>query len=142
MSHSIDECYAVYDETIRRARKDHACSACGLTIRSGDLYCQVFWVFDGAAGSVKRCGRCQKMHEHLRIKGGGEMWPDERLGCGLDYEEEWGREPPEEIQALPFLPADEASRTLSEEHARQAEMAAQRRAMRKALAKAKGRANA
>jgi hypothetical protein len=34
------------------------------------------------------------------------MWPEENLGCGLKYEEEWG-ELPDEIAAMAFaLPSD------------------------------------
>jgi len=39
-------------------------------------------------------------------------WPREDLGCGLDYEEEWEREPPPEIARLPLLSDDEAGQLL------------------------------
>lgn len=103
MSHSIDETYDVYEETVYRARKLHECDACDLPIKPGDFYCRVFILFDGRKETVKRCGACQKTHEHLRKLDPGELWPDERLDCGLEYEREWNREPPEEIAALPML---------------------------------------
>jgi len=107
MSHCIDEVYPVYREKERRANKSHTCDACKETIRSGDLYTNVGIVFQGEAETIKRCFRCQRIHEHLRGKGGGEFWPAERLDCGESYESEWEEECPEEIQALAFeLPSD------------------------------------
>lgn len=101
MSHGIDERYKVYNERRVKARKAHACGACGDPIEPGHEYTLVFIVFDRAR-SLKRCLRCQALHVHLRgVCAPHEMWPDERLDCGMDYEEEWG-ELPEEIAALAF----------------------------------------
>jgi predicted RNA-binding Zn-ribbon protein involved in translation (DUF1610 family) len=105
MSHAIDDVYEVYDERRPRARKPHACGACGEAIRVGDRYVSVFIVFDGDASTVKRCRRCQKIHEHLRGIDPGEVWPDEHLACGEGYREHWGRDPPPEIAALAFAGA-------------------------------------
>lgn len=105
MSHSCDEQYAVYAEKRVKARKAHRCGACRETIQPGHYYMRVGTVFDGSASTIKRCLRCQKIHEHLRTKCaevGYDMWPDERLNCGMDYEEEWG-ELPEEIGDLAFV---------------------------------------
>ncbi len=113
MSHLVDECYEVYRETVRKARKEHECSACRLPIRPGDYYCAVFIVFDHRSRFVRRCGACQTTHLHLRELGDGDMWPDERLNCGLDYEDEWNDEPPEDIAALPLLSADERGALLA-----------------------------
>lgn len=110
MSHSCDETYSVYDEQSRRARKLHRCSACKETIRPGDRYFSIHVVHDGAT-TIKRCLRCQKMHEHLRCLGDGDTWPDERLNCGESYENEWG-ECPLDIQRLAFLTPDEAQKEL------------------------------
>lgn len=109
MSHGVDndECYDVYDETCRRARKEHVCDACCEPIRRGDLYHVVTGVWDHSARSWKRCVRCQEIHVHLRTLAPGETWPDERLGCGTEYRAEWGRDPPPEIVALAFMSADE-----------------------------------
>lgn len=112
MSHAVDEYYEVYDERCRSARKPHTCNACKEIIQPGHRYFTVFIVFDGRTESLKRCARCQEIHEHLRDLGRGDTWPDERLGCGLDYMDEWGREPPPEIQELAFLDADEMQRRL------------------------------
>src|SRR3990172_6696784 len=107
MSYESDEHYAVYDEKFPAARKVHICDACNDPIRIGDTYTRVGIVYNGSGESVKRCMRCQRIHEHLRGLAPGETWPRERLNCGADYEDEWGREPPEEIQALAFaLPGE------------------------------------
>jgi len=107
MSHYAEEHYTVYNETGVRARKEHTCSACHEPIRPGDLYTRVAIIFEGSVEALKRCARCQAIHEHLRELSlehrDGEMWPDERLNCGQDYAEEWGGEPPPEIAALAFL---------------------------------------
>ena len=114
MSHSCEETYDVYRETVRRARKQHECDACRAPIRPGDYYCAVSVVHDNVAETVKRCGACQRTHEHLRVLCSERsswdrenFWPDERLNCGLEYDEEWGSEPPNEIASLPLLGADE-----------------------------------
>lgn len=101
MSYSYDERYAVYLETLRRAAKEHRCGACDEPIAKGHRYYVVTWVFDGSAGGVKRCLRCQRVHEHLRSLAPFEMWPEERLDCGESYEDEWGECPPE-IAELAF----------------------------------------
>ncbi len=103
MSRYCDEKYEVYREQPRRAAKEHICSACGETILKGHMYCSVGWVFDGSAGGVKRCLRCQKIHEHLRGLGDHDMWPDEKLNCGEEYTQHWGVEPPPDIEALAFV---------------------------------------
>jgi hypothetical protein len=107
VSHSCDETYDVYDETAVRARIAHRCGACGETIRCGDRYTKVHIVFQASAETIKRCLRCQAIHEHLRGLDPGETWPDERLDCGQDYEADWGEPPPDEVARLAFLTADE-----------------------------------
>lgn len=103
MSHYTEETYSVYDESLRRARKEHRCSACREKISAGHSYTRVAIVFDGEAETVKRCARCQAIHLHLRAKGREDgMWPDERLNCGETYRGHWGEDPPEEIAALAF----------------------------------------
>lgn len=100
----------VYRETIRKANRAHQCDACKLPIRPGDYYAAVWSISEGEAEAIKRCGACQTMHLHLRKlceDSDFNMWPDDRLYCGRDYEEEWGVEPPDEIAALPLLSDDE-----------------------------------
>lgn len=103
MSHDIDEYYAVHRNKRVRARKPHACDACGDVIAAGHLYNRVFWVFDGRAETIARCLRCEAIHAHLRVKCGWDMYPAERLDCGESYEDHWGDPPPAEIAALAFV---------------------------------------
>lgn len=110
MSHSCDEYYDVYNEKTRTANKEHTCDACEETILKGHRYTVVSWVFEGSAESCKRCMKCQALHLHLRKLEPGEMWPSERLDCGRDYKEHWGKDPPPEIAALAFMSQDEAQK--------------------------------
>lgn len=113
MSYYAEETYTVYNESFIKARKVHSCDACAENIQPGHVYARIFILFDGSARSVKRCLKCQRMHEHLRTLGAHEdMWPKETLNCGLDYEEEWGKPPPEDIAQLAFLSQEEAQREL------------------------------
>lgn len=108
MSHYADEQYDVYHEVRVFAVQAHECDAvmCDQPIRKGDAYWRIHVVYDGRAETIKRCVRCQTIHEHLRGLG-DDMWPDERLNCGQDYREEWGTDPPADIQALAFWRAGE-----------------------------------
>lgn len=115
MSYYADETYDVYETSYPVARKEHRCEACGHTIYPKEVYAKVRVVYDGTAETIKRCGRCESIHKHLRdLCAGEDMWPDERLGCGLDYEEEWGEKPPSEVVALPLLSSAEASHLANE----------------------------
>lgn len=109
MSGDVDEIAAAGSEVLRKARKEHCCTACKETIRVGDYYFVISMVHDGSASSWKRCWRCQKMHLHLRTLGdpGEQIWPDEQLDCGEEYEQHWGFPPPAEIAALAFVTAEE-----------------------------------
>lgn len=110
MSQWCDEAADVYSERATRARKAHTCAACGEAIAPGHVYTRVSIVFDGTVESLKRCARCQKLHEHLRTLGDHEMWPAERLDCGEEYAQHWGEDPPPEIAALAFaLPGEETT---------------------------------
>lgn len=107
MSGYADETYDVYDERFPVARKPHKCSACGETIAPGHRYARVGIVFQKEAETVVRCARCQTIHEHLRTLGDHDMWPDEQLNCGEEYEQHWGEKPPDDIAALAFaLPGE------------------------------------
>lgn len=108
MSHSSDAYYAVYCERPVKARKSHTCSACKDPIAPGHQYFRVSWIFEGKAEGIKRCARCQIIHDHLKdVAAPYDMWPAEKLNCGEEYREHWGVEPPEEIAALAFaLPGE------------------------------------
>ena len=113
MSYHAEETYDVYDETPRTARKAHACDACKETVAPGHTYYRIFWRYDGSAKSIKRCLKCQRIHEHLRALGADdEMWPSETLSCGEEYEKHWGVKPPPEIAAIAFMTQGEAQTAL------------------------------
>jgi hypothetical protein len=113
MSHAIDETYDVYSETFHRARKAHRCCACDSTIRRGDRYARIFLIFQRDPELVLRCLRCQTIHKHLRDLDPGATWPAERLDCGEEYAEHWGKQPPAEIAEIAFMTDDEAQQRLA-----------------------------
>lgn len=53
-----DQC-AVFSDTSRRARKEHVCDSCCVTIAKGEKYFKHFNVFDGAMTSEKCCATCK-----------------------------------------------------------------------------------
>lgn len=106
---------------IRRARKEHTCCACRISIKPGHLYQIDKALFDGYWETWKRCGRCVAIYNHLAEKMTGarnaglrdrEEYIEVALNCGHTYQAEWGEEPPPEIANLAFLNADEASNLL------------------------------
>jgi hypothetical protein len=109
MSGYCDERAAVYDDSIRKARKEHRCCACRETIRVGDYYSLTTVIGDGTVDVWKRCPRCQAIHLHLRTLRDDyeEVWPDEQLDCGEEYTKHWNRPPPPEIAELAFVTRDE-----------------------------------
>lgn len=104
MSHEIDECYAVYCRTRRKARLAHVCCACAEAISPGHQYIYVATVFEGCARSYKRCLRCEAIFDELvkRLRD-SDQWPDERLNCGHEWSENFDGPPPDEIARLAFL---------------------------------------
>jgi hypothetical protein len=109
MSHYADETYEVYNERIVRARKPRHCCACYGVISPRTQYTRVATIYDGRVTTYTRCAPCQRTHEHLRDLGReSDRWPDERLACGREYEDEWDEPPPADIASLAFaLPGDE-----------------------------------
>lgn len=117
MSHDCDdaEVFRVYDEHATKARKAHACDACGETIAPSHVYTRVGIVdSDGNAETVKRCAKCQAIHKHLRALGDGMTWPAEKLDCGEEYESHHGQAPPDLIASLAFMTPEEAQARLGE----------------------------
>lgn len=116
MSYEPDETYKVYNVVIRRARKEHRCCACGESIQRTHRYASVHIVDSEGANEIKRCLRCQAIHEAIirawRASGDYYMWPDERLNCGSDWKEEHGSEPPDDVARLAFLTPDDVQREL------------------------------
>lgn len=116
MSYSYDDCgYAdVYKDTVRKARKQHKCTACSKPILPGHYYVSHFSVNEGQADTIKRCGACELTFQHLKEIGKKVgMFPAPALDCGLDYEEEWGTEPPDDIADLVFLSPEESGQLLA-----------------------------
>lgn len=112
MSHTIDELYSDYTETLRCADSEEvSCAACHEPVAFGHCYYDIL-ITEGDVDSddederneteLVRCVRCQRIHEHLRTLAPGDMWPDETLNCGEEYEEHWDKPPPPEIAELAF----------------------------------------
>jgi len=107
MSQYAEETYDVYHERNVVSRKEHNCCACYEKILKGQYYWRIGVVFDGHAETLKRCLRCQQLHEHLRDLGDQQEWPDERLNCGHGYREMWDRSPPDAVAGLAFKTSEE-----------------------------------
>jgi hypothetical protein len=126
MSVDFDGRNDVYEERIRRARKDHVCAACHEPIRRGDRYASTFVVYDGTASQVKRCMRCDLMFEHLCERHrGSESGPELELMCGHSYQAVFDEEPPPEIARLAFFTPAEAQAVYEERRQKKATEAAQ-----------------
>jgi len=120
VSDSCDDYCTIHESTVRKARKEHACSACATRIMPGHYYRHVFTLFDRDVAVFKRCGACDATWHHLKRlcderndwDRGANLYPREDLSCGLSYEEEWG-DLPDEIAALPMMGDDERGRLLA-----------------------------
>lgn len=108
----------------KTARREHTCVCCASTIRPGDTYQRVSWLCPESRryAAIVRCARCQllylalrKLHraEDIRDSDGEEMGVDPELSCGHSFEKVFGRAPPEELQRLAFLTADEVQSLLN-----------------------------
>ena len=110
---SFDGPCDVWDEDVRRARKDRHCSACRETIHRGDLYHSTRQLYDGSWTTISRCARCETMYRFLgSVQPSGEVCA-ERLDCGHEWAENFSGDPPIEVQALAFLTPAEAQLLLS-----------------------------
>jgi len=116
MSVSFDECADVWHEYTRVARKEHTCCACSETICPGNRYGLTQWVYDGTAGTYKRCARCELMYSKLCQLPVCDWTEgiDPRLACGHSWEDvREGPVPPEMVE-LAFLTPDEAQERIAE----------------------------
>ncbi len=62
-SADYDEQCSVYNETDRKARKQHECDSCSGPIVKGEIYRYVSGVFDGSGFSLKQCAECKAAHD-------------------------------------------------------------------------------
>lgn len=94
-----------YIESTVGSRTEAECSACDEVIPLGEYHTSVRILFEGQWETLRRCRRCQAMHEHLRSLQHcyDESWPDDRLNCGHDYNDVHRVQPPPHIAALAFL---------------------------------------
>lgn len=95
-----------YIESTVGSRTETECSACDEVIPLGEHHTSVRILFEGRWETLRRCRRCQAIHEHLRSlehNRHGDAWPDDRLSCGHEYDDVHGVPPPPHIAALAFL---------------------------------------
>jgi hypothetical protein len=90
-----------------RARKTHTCECCDQQIRPGDYYFRDFLAWEGTCEVVKRCPACQLIYRQLNAMMTDDEAADRRLGCGHEFREKWGREPPAELARLAFATPEE-----------------------------------
>lgn len=63
---ACDDGYAeFYQSTIRKARKEHLCRECGVTIKRGDMYEYQVLFYDGLFQTKKSCEKCSDLAESL-----------------------------------------------------------------------------
>jgi len=81
-------------EQWRKARKQHTCCECGLTIEPGEKYQYISGIWDGRPGSFKTCTPCAAIRNDF-CRGGyifGEL-REQLWNClDIDYLGEWGKE--------------------------------------------------
>jgi len=70
----LDYC-EVWSETARMARKQHACDACGGTIKSSEAYLVHFSAYEGSVTHDKMCFRCWIVREQFAADHGQSFQP-------------------------------------------------------------------
>jgi|1185.fasta_scaffold09525_1 hypothetical protein len=103
---------ARWDSSVRRSKIVRSCCACCQPIAIGALYHRTAYLYDGDWEVIERCARCEAMYRILRplvhkMFLGDEVC-DDRLNCGHTWRDNFGEEPPVEVQALAFLSPEEA----------------------------------
>ncbi len=95
-----------YNERRQRARKEHVCCACRMTIRRRDLYVYIAGKWDGELETYRHCLRCNEVFHWLRDNIVSD-W-DDGVPITLDCENaplSQGAHPA--LDRLAFLTADE-----------------------------------
>lgn len=98
-----------------RARKEHACYACGETIRPGDRYLRTAQKDDGVFYDFHHCLRCSAIMDALIEAGADSV--QYNLNCGTRYEDAFGPIP-DSVARLAFMTPDEAQAIAAEEQGR------------------------
>lgn len=114
MSYGVDDttCADMHVTSYELCGYPLRCEACERLIVPGLRFAVSDTVYEGERYKVVRCGACELIHKHLREKDPERLYPKEKLDCKRGYQEEWGHEPPPEIQALAFVSPAEASARL------------------------------
>lgn len=108
------ECADIWEEDIRRSRKDRKCDACSEMIKRGDKYCSTRSLYDGRWNNIDRCARCETMYRVLSFKMPelrDEYYRpvcDPELDCGHTWEDNFKSPPPAVVATLAFLTQAEA----------------------------------
>ena len=117
-----DEYPDVWDESVRRARKEHTCGACKEPIKRGHLYSRTACLYEGSWDFWNRCARCEAIYRFLKplVRDLGEedgfeceQYCDPALNCGHTFQDNFKRDAPLAVQALAFLKPEEAQLLLS-----------------------------
>ena len=83
MCDEVDEYAEVWNQRVRKARREHQCCACGEIIRKGDHYHYTSGIFGARAFDYKHCVRCMLTINRLEIVTGRSV--DIHLNCGTVY---------------------------------------------------------
>lgn len=86
-----DDTCEVWNETWRKARKEHRCDECAGAILPGERYLSYRWICQGEPGSFKECAKCRTVREIIadreKAEGctGSEIWaPLHQLSEAID----------------------------------------------------------
>lgn len=64
---------AVWDESVRKARKRHRCNECSDGIEPGEHYLRIGCLVDGSWSTLRVCARCwwdhERVHQHELAEG-------------------------------------------------------------------------
>lgn len=91
----------VWQETQRKARKEHRCGCCRRTIRAGETYLVHFSIYEGNLNSQKCCTDCKSDRQDFANAHGGMICTPEILPMLL--EECIDEEPAEAERWRPML---------------------------------------
>ncbi len=73
----IDETCDVWVEKTVKARKEHQCHSCHLTIEPGKEYLRLFAVFEGQVSTEKICASCRRDFEAFKAEHNQYYYPSQ-----------------------------------------------------------------